>query len=124
MAPAEQRIKYIELNCQCLNTIFRDKKDFMLLKLSGLQFCQRKDPNILKSLVQFKIQDCQLIQDDFELLMKHYSGLQNPDFASQTLWEKAIESFNNHDSNLKSSRSGDRYVPFEEPGCPDGTSVQ
>lgn len=85
-------MKEIDFRCQSVSTVLKDKKDFILLKLFGIQFNLLQEPNIETTLRQFKIADFQVIQDENDLLLKHYSGMQ-PTAVDADLWSKAILRF-------------------------------
>ena len=64
----------LEFKWQGLTAIIRDKKEFVLIKL--MQLTLQKTSHLNKKELKVTLGDFQVIQDDFELVMKHH-GAQN-----------------------------------------------
>lgn len=84
--------KEIDFRCQNVNAVVRDKKDFLLVKVHGMHFKMLKDPGLQQALQQFKIADFQVIQDENDLLVKHYSGIQTS-VDEADLWKRSVSRF-------------------------------
>ena len=69
----------VEFKWLGLNAVLRDKKDDLLLKLLNLKFSFDDRPQEQIKSINMSLRDFQVIQDEYEILLKHHgSSMQSP----------------------------------------------
>jgi hypothetical protein len=63
----------IDFKWSGINAALSDKKDLIFFKVLGLKFSQKSSSLDKSKSVDFRLGDFQIIQDDFELLMRHHN---------------------------------------------------
>lgn len=82
-----------------INAALSDKKDLIFLKVLGLKFSQKSSSPDQSKSVDFRLSDFQIIQDDFELLMRHHNTAMKTQTSGRNM---VVNSFGNLNDIIES----------------------